>query len=164
MNLGLEAAEIARLDMQILVENWSGGVAVIDGELSDELTGSKRAWSQWGRAIEEALERARLAGQIAERIMGDDNGGDYRQQDAARDLVAKHHLSPRNTSITLTGAWIDDSGDGCVHSVRETLEEFGFKPTIEDAMNLDFEIDCEDDSEDEDDVTPVVSRKSSPRP
>lgn len=73
--------------------------------------------------------------------------GEYRQQDAARDLVRQYGLTPANTDITLTGAWIDDDGDGCVHSVRETLEEFGFEAKIEDAMNLDFELECEDDFE-----------------
>lgn len=151
MNLGRDAAEVLRLDMQMLIENWEGGVAVIDGELSDELEGGRHAWQELGRAITGALGRAQQSGLISERIFGDDDG-DYRQMDAARDLVRKHGLTPDTAAITLTGAWIDDDGDGCVHSVREALEELGFRPVVEDAMNLDFELDTEDDDMDEDDT------------
>lgn len=151
MNLGAEAAEVQRLDMQMLIENWEGGVAVIDGELSDELEGFRRSWQDLGGAITDALDRAQQSGLISERVFGDDDG-DYRQMDAARDLVQKHGLTPDKVAITLTGAWIDDDGDGCVHSVREALEALGFQPVVEDAMSLDFELDTEDDDMDEDDL------------
>lgn len=164
MNLGRDAAEIQRLEMQMLVQDWEGGVAVIDGDLSEELSGGRSSWSEWGRSIDQALARAKQEGLLAVRVMGDDDG-DYRQQDAARDLVANYNLLPTDTRITLTGAWIDDSGDGCVHSVRETLEELGFTVRIEDAMNLDFEIEL--DNDDGEDMTCHMEgtiRSKSPRP
>lgn len=158
MNLGAEAAAQCRQEMQLLVEGWQGAVAVIDGELSDELSGSKRAWSEWGRAIEEALERAAGSGHLAVRVMGDDSH-EYDQHAATRDLVKTHQLDPAHTTITLTGAWVDDSGDGCVHGVREVLEKLGFEPVVSDAMNLDFGLDDELSSDEE--ISPW-SRRLSP--
>lgn len=140
MNLGVEAAEQCRMEMQSLVEGWEGAVAVIDGELSDELSGGERSWSEWGRAINEALERARQQKLLAVRMMGDDSH-EYNQQAATKDLVRQHRLDPQSTAITLTGAWVDDSGGGCVHAVREVLDELGFNPVVSDAMNLDFELE-----------------------
>lgn len=165
MNLGNDAAAALRVEMQILIENWSGAVAVIDGELSDELNNNwKRGWTDLGEAIEGALARASEAGLLSARIMGDDNS-EYNQQMAVADLVRDQGLTPDATQITLTGAWIDDEGDGCVHSVRETLEELGFSPRIEDAMNLDFSLDGDDDDFGEDEnEEPAIAATTAPSP
>ena len=66
-------------------------------------------------------------------------------------MVKDHGLTPANTVITLTGAWVEDSGDGCVHSVREVLEELGFSPTLESPMDLDFSLETEDDFDEDED-------------
>jgi len=153
-NLGRECAEYQRLEMQLLVEQWEGGVLVLDGGMTDELDGFRRSWNEWGTTIKNAIKRASENGFIAERVLAAD-GSEYPQQQAIVDLVNKYALTPTNTDIVLTGAWVDDDGGGCVHSVREELEKIGFTPTVEDAMNLDFEMD-ESEEDLEEDTSPEM--------
>lgn len=147
-NLGRDNATYQRLEMQMAVENWEGAVVVIDGELSDELSGWRSAWKDWGDAVDQAVSRAKEQGLLGLRVMGDDSAA-YNQQDAIRDVVKEHGLTPENATFTLTGAWVEDNGDGCVHSVREVLEELGFSPVLESPMELDCSLDSEDDLEDD---------------
>lgn len=164
-NLGRDNADFQRLEMQTLVDGWEGGVLVIDGELSSELDGDggwKKHWKEWGDTVNRALQRAKSAGFVSERVMGDD-GSAYNQEDAIVDLVKKHKLTPSNSKITLTGAWVhSEDGGGCVNSVREKLEALGHRPTVEDAMDLDCELEMDDehesDFEEEEDLTPVPKR------
>ena len=154
MNLGRDNADMQRCFMQTVVENWEGGIVIIDGELSDELAPnySRDAWDQWGRALDNAIERARINGHLSLRVMGDDGGmSELNQMEAARKVVGDYDITPENTAITLTGAWIDDEGGGCVHSVREELAALGFQARIEDAMDLDFET-AEEELDEEDDL------------
>ena len=161
MNLGNDTAEFLRLEMQGLVEGWAGGIAVIDGELSEELErhAGRSSWFNWGRAIDEALARATTRGFISTRIMGDD-GSAYDQQSAASDLVSQLGLSPSTIEITLTGAWIEDDGSGCVYSVRDTLVELGFSPKVEGAMDMDFEMNEDELEDEEEDVVPSPPPRS----
>lgn len=147
-NLGRDNAAYQRLEMQMTVENWEGAVVVIDGDLSDELSGWRGAWQEWGDTVAKAVERAKEQGLLALRVMGND-ASEYNQEDAIRDVVKDHGLTPANAMFTLTGAWVEDNGDGCVHSVREVLEELGFSPTLESPMDLDFSLDNEDDNDNE---------------
>lgn len=167
MNLGRDAADTLRLDLQLLIEGWEGGVAVIDGDLSDELdeNAGRSAWRALGEALEQALVRASEAGHLSVRIRGDDAEA-FSQEDAARHLVHTHGLAP-TTAITLTGAWVDMAGGGCVNSVREVLVELGFAPTVSDAMDLDYVSDDADDLDDEEEEAeeaPVVDASSAKAP
>ena len=161
MNLGSPNAENQRLDMQEFVEAWEGAIVVIDGELSSELEDGRRSWMEWGKAIQTSMDKAEANGFLATRVLGDDMG-DYTQMDAARDLVKTHGWTPQNATIALTGAWIDDEGGGCVMSVKEALEEFGFQPTVECAMNLDAGFDEELGLEDE--APEEAPRSRGPKP
>ena len=149
-NLGRDCADYQRLEMQATVADWDGAVVVIDGDLSDELDGWRGSWKEWGQTVAKAVERAKDNGLLSLRVMGND-ASEYNQQDAIRDVVKDHGLTPANTVITLTGAWVEDSGDGCVHSVREVLEELGFSPTLESPMDLDFSLETEDDFDEDED-------------
>lgn len=165
-NLGRDNAAHQRLEMQLLIENWQGGVLVIDGALSDELEpdGWRRAWSDLGAAITGALARAADQGLPSGRIYGDD-AEDFNQAEAARQLVKDYALTPENAAITLTGAWIHDDGGGCVNHVRETLEALGFTLRVEDAINLDLDLDFDDEMDgDEDEVEEVCDSDAQPAP
>ena len=168
MNLGRDNADMQRCFMQTVVENWEGGIVIIDGELSDELApnSGRDAWDQWGRALDDAIERAQNNGHLSLRVMGDDGGmSELNQMEAARKVVRDYDLNPENTAITLTGAWIDDEGGGCVHSVREELAALGFEARIEDAMDLDFETAEEElDEEDSLDEQPSPVAQPARRP
>jgi hypothetical protein len=158
--LGRTNAEIQRLDMQVLVEQWNAGVLVIDSDLSDELLETwKSAWHQWGQAIHHALDRAKAAGLVAERVMGSD-ASSYPQSEAITDLVAKYALDPQDVEFVLTGAWVDGEDSGCVVDVRNTLRDMGFSTQIESAMDINLEHgedeDLDDDLE-EDDLPPAAS-------
>ena len=164
MNLGRDNADMQRCFMQTVVEGWEGGIVIIDGELSDELApnSGRDAWDQWGRALDNAIERARQNGHLSLRVMGDDGGmSELNQMEATRKVVEDYALTPENTAITLTGAWIDDEGGGCVHSVREELAKLGFQARIEDAMDLDFETAEEELDEEEDHDYEVRSERNA---
>lgn len=171
MNLGRDEADSQRAEMQAFVDQWQGGIVVIDGALSEELGPNswRRSWREWGESLERALARARERGLLAQRVLGDDGGeSELDQMQATAALVAEHGLTPAQTAITLTGAWIDNDGGGCVHSVREVLETLGFTPTIEAAMDLDAvpEAGWEDAEEDalESETAPDTSVPAAPVP
>lgn len=164
-NLGRENAEYQRLEMQCLIQDWEGHIMVMEGGAADELSGFRRAWKQLGEAINQALEVANAQGYIARRITAED-GSDYPQQVAIHDLVKEFGLSPGNAEFTLTGAWIDNDGGGCVNSVKDELEPLGYTVEVQDAINLDFEFDHEDKEDEElEQEEPVRSSPSrGPRP
>lgn len=165
-NLGRDLADRQRLNMQEAVEQWTGPVAVIDGLFGDELDPDawRRPWREWGEAIEGALARAKDAGHLSERVMGADDGSTpLNQMEAARKLAEDHGLSPQDTPIVLMGAWVDAQGGGCVHAVREELEEMGFSVTVAEAMDLDAE-EPEEDLDDEDEPEPQPEPEPPPAP
>ena len=125
MNIGRDNADYLRSEMTALILGWEGGVVVIDSDLSDELCETwRRSHRELGEAIEQAVDRAKSQGKLALRVVGND-GGEYTQMDAIRDIVHTHQWDPTHIAVTLTGAWVDNDGDGCVHSVREVLEKLG---------------------------------------
>lgn len=153
MNLGRENADIQRMDMICTINEWRGGVLVIDGEFSDELSGfgMRREWQELGNAIDQALSLASQSGNVSGRILGDD-ASEFTQMEAAVQLVHDYDLTPSKTPITLTGAWIHDDGEGCVNSVRDALRPLGFEPEISSAMNFDLDLTPEFDDEEEQDI------------
>lgn len=155
-NLGRDNAEYQRVEMQCLIQSWEGHVMVMEGGMADELSGFRGSWQRLGEAIDQALEGAKARGHIASRITAAD-GSDYPQQVAIHDLVKNFELTPENAEFTLTGAWIEDDGGGCVNSVKDELEPLGFKVSVEDAINLDFGFDTDDDDELEQEEEPVCT-------
>lgn len=165
MNLGRENADIQRCDMICSINEWRGGVLVIDSDFSDELSGfgMRREWQELGNAIDQALSRASQAGGVSGRIVGND-ASDFTQMEAAVQLVHDYGLTPSKTPITLTGAWVHDNGDGCVNSVRDALGPLGFEPQISGAMNFDLDLTPEFDDDDQDiDMPPPALRHRSLR-
>lgn len=150
MNLGFAASEM-RGALTHAIGQWDGAVAVIDGDLSDQLSGGKREWSDLGDAIDGALEQARGNGFAAVRIDGDDDS-DFNQDCAAEKLVEDLGLVAGQHEIILAGAWYHSSdGGGCVGGVRDTLEQMGFSVSIdtEAVMDLDADTGMDDDLDDE---------------
>lgn len=85
---------------------------------------------------------------------------------AIADLVDELHLTPNDTTFTLTGAWVEGDEDGCVHSVRKVLEEKGFSVRVEDAMDIEASLEDEETMEYEEDTppNPPVSAARKPKP
>lgn len=156
---GRDIAATQRLEMQLLVEGWEGGVVVIDGHFSDELEGGRGAWEDWGNAIKTALEQAKQKGLVSTRVLGDDSE-EYDQHCAMKDVIQEHGLRPASTCFCVTGAWVHDDGEGCVNGIRDLLVSFGFQARVEDAMDFDFESDQDEPEDDADeelaDEEPVV--------
>lgn len=163
MNIGRYNADYLRAEMTGLILSWDGGVVVIDSDLSDELNETwRRSYRELGEAIEQAVERAQTQGKLALRVVANDFG-EYTQMEAIRDIVQTHQWDPAKLNVTLTGAWVHDDGQGCVHSVREVLEELGFSPRIEDAMDMDFDLDASPEEEEEEEELPTPSVPPSRR-
>lgn len=147
MNLGRDEACRQRLDMQLLVQGWEGGVLVIDGELSDELEQGRPSHVEWGQAIKGALARAAEAGLVSERMRGDD-AEEFHQEAAMAALLEKHALTPESAEFGLTGAWYEsNTGGGCVGGVHQMLVDLGYAANIEldGVMDLDIVPEYEDD-------------------
>ena len=90
MNLGGAAASAARAALASEIDAWHGEIAVIDGELSDEL--HREPWTAFGHSVDGALVRAALDGHRSGRTMGDD-GSDEDQAHAA-GLIAADAAGP----------------------------------------------------------------------
>src|SRR5690606_34274136 len=126
MNLGYDEADEARAGLMQELWDWQGPMAVIDGDLSDELTGMRPAHCDLGQALSDALASAKADGHLAQRIRGDDNEA-FNQEDAIASLVEEHGWDPRCQRFTVTGAWFHpQDGSGCVGSVRDVLANRGF--------------------------------------
>ena len=127
--LGPEAAQRGREDVLYEIETWQGGLIVIDGALSDEISRADQD------LIEESLDRAAARGAIALRIWGDDGGlppypgwsgrGEMvpvhpDQMEAAKYLAPHLEGSPR---LEVIGCWASPQfeGGGCVNSVAQEL-------------------------------------------
>lgn len=124
-NIGFDAAHAARTEMATLLNDWNGGIIVLDGELSDELP----RFPMFANAIHSAVRRARRAGEVALREMADDPG----QVDAIRAIAAVHDLS--QSRVLVTGAWYDPSDkSGCVNSVIRALDDMGVRAVVADAV------------------------------
>ena len=142
-NLGRQAANEARDGLCHELRNWTGGVIVLDGELSDELPGFPELRNQ----INAALQRAASAGQVSIRRMADDPA----QVDEIKKII--NELGARTATYVVTGAWYQSTdGGGCVGSVIDALHESGCDADLSDyALDIDCEDDEENDEEDNSD-------------
>lgn len=134
MNLGKLEADAARDAVLEEVVSHEGGFIVIDGALSDELSGNP------GHMIAGALAAARARGDIALRLWGCDGGeapyagwqgfGEVETglvhdgQCEAAEAFVKAGVLTDSGPLLITGAWASDDGaDGCVNSVADHLRE-----------------------------------------
>jgi hypothetical protein len=99
------------------IKNWEGDVAVVEGDLDDELTGWKAA------GLNAALARASF------RVYGspDEDG----LSEAALQ-IAGHFKLEKGNRVFVTGAWNDNDGSGCVTCVDEAFRRAGFDSHISD--------------------------------
>lgn len=159
--LGKMDARAAREEILMEVAQHEGGLLVIDGCLSDELSQDEQ------QMIEAALDRAAARGALAARLWGCDAGEEpfdaWRgraladgtsitdHQDTAAAAAAVHISAPE---IIVTGAWATpDHSSGCASSVllalREALGEKAVVRMSPSALEEPDEFD-EDLEEDED--------------
>ncbi|WP_456717584.1 hypothetical protein [Bradyrhizobium sp. USDA 4350] len=117
---------------------------VIDGELSEDL--KDPAFRELGQAIKEALGRCRAAGFRARRSWGCDNIPPH-QSDRVRAWIKDGTLDPETMRISLTGAWYNLDGGGCVGGVQALLEEAGFDVSVRDSVVCELEELDVDDTE-----------------
>jgi hypothetical protein len=132
MQLGRREADAARAEVLDRVSSHQGPLLVIDGALSDELSGPENA------LINEAVQRSAAAGLLSARVWGCDSGESPfeawsglrtdggrlifdGQEQAASDLAPVIPKGP----ILVTGAWAgSNDGDGCVNSVANAIRAF----------------------------------------
>ena len=135
-NIGRQAANEARDGLCHELRTWTGGVIVLDGELSDELPSYPELQSQ----IDAAVQRATTAGQVSIRRMADDPD----QVDEIRRIV--NELGAHTATYVVTGAWYHSiDGGGCVGSVLDALRDVGASAELSD-----YAIDCDCDEEEYD--------------
>lgn len=125
-SLGRADASATRQELQALLDHWTGGVVIVDGNTSDEVENYLL-----GNAINRALAHARSNCAMAERIFACDDEIDHWPE-----LVVAHLNSlPRSTNVTLAGAWytpnpsIKDNDPtvsrGCVNALYAELAKSG---------------------------------------
>lgn len=128
MNCGEDAGASIRAALTEDLDDWSGGIAVIDGDLSHQLR--QRAYRELGLALERALERSAGAGLPAIRIRGC-SMEEFDQTRAAVVLADRLSLRDGGWTVELTGAWYEPLGrEGCVNSVVEALAAIGISATV----------------------------------
>ncbi len=116
-HLGRRAAAECRAEIAALLENWTGGFIVLDGDLSDELP----EYPAFNTAISACLRRARRRGAISVRSEAQDPD----QVAVIGDLVKR--LEVAGQTFEVTGAWYDPTDEsGCVNSVVTELARRGF--------------------------------------
>jgi len=124
-NLGKSDGRGARDFLASFIQGWNGHVIVIDGSLCDEL----EFYPHLGQAITGALARARDAGLISIRRLGEDPD----QIDLIKEIVVGLDL-PKDTLFEVTGAWASHGEEGCVNSVYDALQELGYtRATVSDS-------------------------------
>ena len=128
-NLGAATAAHRRCALIADLDAWSGPLLVIEGSLE--------LYTTVAVAIDAALDRARSARLLADRLWGCDDVPPH-QDEAARSAARLHRLSPRRWRISVTGAWTDRDGGGCVGDVATTFRSLGFSVEIRpSALHLD---------------------------
>jgi hypothetical protein len=117
MNLGKADARAVREEIASELDQWIGGLVVLDGMLSDELPD----YPVINDAIEECLDRCATSS-ITTRLEADDP--DHAQ--IALDYLRQHE-TPTDTKIVITGAWYEpDWSCGCVNLTFAVLRKAGF--------------------------------------
>ena len=153
-NLGSQLAHSYREGLIRDLSKWTGDMLVIDGELSEEL--KDRAFRDLGRAIEGTLGRCRAAGHRARRSWGCDNIPPH-QADRIQAWLKDGTLNPQTMRISLTGAWYNEEGGGCVGGVEQDLLKAGFEVEVRDSVVCELrpELDNSEDNDfEEPDATP----------
>lgn len=130
-NIGRQSANAARDGLCLELRTWTGGLIVLDGELSDELP----SYPSLQDAINAALQRANSAGQVSIRRMANDPD----QVTEIKSIISD--LGARKALFVVTGAWYQSSdGGGCVGSVLEALRDAGCEAKLSDyAVDIDAE-------------------------
>lgn len=129
-NLGTSAAQAAREALIKELDQWSGGIVVIDGHLSDEIA----LHPAYDQAIRACLARAKASGQAANRVVGDDP----EQVDRIREFAERGDGSCARSYI-VSGAWYHSAdGSGCVGSAVMELQRLDCEVTVSpSALDLD---------------------------
>lgn len=152
-NLGTGPARAARSNLTDELNDWAGGVVVLDGLLSDELASTPVL----DAALANSLARAQVSGQLARRVWADDPAHLACVRRLVRELRCGGTANPR---FVVTGAWYhEDDRQGCVGSVLDLLTgQLGCEAELGDgALVLPGDCgDCEDgDCEDDVEGEPV---------
>lgn len=137
-NLCPELASTYREKLAQDLSGWTGDMFVIDGQLSDEL--KDLAFRHLGKAITSALVRSRNAGFRARRIMGCDSIPPH-QCERVRAWIEDGTLDPKTMQISLTGAWYNEDGGGCVGDVQKILVKAGFEVTVRSSVVRELDED-----------------------
>lgn len=128
-NIGFMLAQKYRRALCDRLERWLGGLVILDGELSSELS----AYPQLKDALDSTLARASAGGHVAIRTPADDPS----QIEVSRRLFKD---IDREVGIIVTGAWYHpDDAAGCVNSVADVLQKMGFQyvEIDESALSID---------------------------
>jgi hypothetical protein len=150
-NLGSQLGSAYREQLAGDLSRWTGDMLVIDGGLSEEL--KEPDFQNLGQAIKEALGRCRSAGFRTRRSWGCDNTPPH-QADRIRSWTEDGTLDPAKMRVSLTGAWYNEDGGGCVGDVETALKAAGFEVDVrdsvvcelqEDLVHDDTELDAEDE-------------------
>lgn len=134
MNLGKFDARASRDGLISELTGWSGHIAVIDGDFSDELL----SYPVLNEALLGAISRNASAGYRTKRIDGD-AASEFDQAAAATQIIGDFRLSPAYHAIKLTGAWLEKvHEDGCIDDVFDVMTKAGFSVDVLDsAFTLD---------------------------
>lgn len=123
-NLGRADAEMARQRLSAQLGDWRGGILVVDGALSVELS----SFGSLDTAIRKALQRARQCGNPALRLDADDETPNW----AAKVARAVIQLGmPEDSLVEVTGAWYwPDGRAGCVNAVCDAIRNTGIHRVV----------------------------------
>lgn len=124
-NIGSFNAQAARSRLVDELDQLSGGLLVVDGDLSDELS----SCPQFNEAILGALKNAEEYEELSLRILGQDP--DHVAIVGA--FVEKLGKCARDIEFTVSGAWYHpEDGEGCVGAVVNELTRLGYKARVSD--------------------------------
>lgn len=128
-NLGRWDANASRDGLVIELDSWVGPIAVIDGDLSHELSG----YPSLAVSLQEAIGRCSREGFPHLRIDGGEANAE--QLNAAAALIADRlFLSPEKHRIWLTGAWTHaDDEDGCIDTIYNACADRGFMVDVRES-------------------------------
>ena len=111
-----ESADDIREAIAREIEGWMGEIAVVHGDLSDELQDDTY---QDLRCAVEGCSSYDTVGAATENGLGR----------AARRFAKAFELKAGDV-VTVTGAWADKDGSGCVTAVANALNAIGLKATV----------------------------------
>lgn len=123
--LGRSQANAERDGLILELDNWEGGVLIVDSGFSDELPRYPRLKT----AIDTALHRAKAAGMLSGRIVADDETED--NWSAKIPAALKQAQTPTDTVIFISGVWYwENDRAGCVNATYDAVKASGFPRVI----------------------------------